>query len=140
MSGFEAAWAKPTYRLVRFAVIAFAVVVAYPYIPGSDSQAFKGVSLLIGVVFSLGSTSLIGNMISGYSMAYRRLFKNGDRVKIGEYMGDVEETRLMVTYLRTIKNELVAVPNSKIINSDVVNYSALARKEGLILHTTVGIG
>ncbi len=140
LSGFEAAWAKPTYRLVRFAVIAFAVVVAYPYIPGSDSQAFKGVSLLIGVVFSLGSTSLIGNMISGYSMAYRRLFKNGDRVKIGEYMGDVEETRLMVTYLRTIKNELVAVPNSKIINSDVVNYSALARKEGLILHTTVGIG
>ena len=140
LSGFEAAWAKPTYRLVRFAVIAFAVVVAYPYIPGSDSQAFKGVSLLIGVVFSLGSTSLIGNMISGYSMAYRRLFKNGDRVTIGEYMGDVEETRLMVTYLRTIKNELVAVPNSKIINSDVVNYSALARKEGLILHTTVGIG
>lgn len=140
LSGFEAAWAKPTYRLVRFAVIAFAVVVAYPYIPGSDSQAFKGVSLLIGVVFSLGSTSLIGNMISGYSMAYRRLFKNGDRVKIGEYMGDVEEIRLMVTYLRTIKNELVAVPNSKIINSDVVNYSSLARKEGLILHTTVGIG
>ena len=140
LSGFEAAWAKPTYRLVRFAVIAFALVVAYPYIPGSDSQAFKGVSLLIGVVFSLGSTSLIGNMISGYSMAYRRLFKNGDRVKIGEYMGDVEEIRLMVTYLRTIKNELVAVPNSKIINSDVVNYSALARKEGLILHTTVGIG
>ena len=140
LSGFEAVWAKPTYRLVRFAVIAFALVVAYPYIPGSDSQAFKGVSLLIGVVFSLGSTSLIGNMISGYSMAYRRLFKNGDRVRIGEYMGDVEETRLMVTYLRTIKNELVAVPNSKIINSDVVNYSALARKEGLILHTTVGIG
>ncbi len=140
LSGFEPAWAKPTYRLVRFAIVAFAVVVAYPYIPGSDSQAFKGVSLLIGVIFSLGSTSLIGNMISGYSMAYRRLFKTGDRVTIGEYMGDVEETRLMVTYLRTIKNELVAVPNSKIINSDVVNYSALARREGLILHTTVGIG
>ncbi len=140
LSGFEAVWAKPTYRLVRFAAIAFAVVVAYPYIPGSDSQAFKGISLLIGVVFSLGSSSLIGNMISGYSMAYRRLFNNGDRVKIGEYMGDVEETRLMETYLRTVKNELVAVPNSKIINSDVVNYSALARQEGLILHTTVGIG
>ena len=140
LSGFEAAWAKPTYRLVRFAVIAFALVAAYPYIPGSDSQAFKGVSLLVGVVFSLGSTSLIGNMISGYSMAYRRLFKNGDRVKIGNHIGDVEETRLMVTYLRTIKNELVAVPNSSIINEEVVNYSALAHKEGLILHATVGIG
>ena len=79
-------------------------------------------------------------MISGYSMAYRRLFKNGDRVKIGNHIGDVEETRLMVTYLRTIKNELVAVPNSSIINEEVVNYSALAHKEGLILHATVGIG
>jgi hypothetical protein len=85
LSGFEAAWARPTHRLLRLAVIACAVVVAYPYIPGPESPAFKGVSLLIGVVFSL-----IGNMISGYSMAYRRLFKNHDRVKIGEYMGDVQ--------------------------------------------------
>ena len=139
-SGFDAAWATPTYRLVRVAVVAFALVAAYPYIPGSESQAFKGISLLIGVVFSLGSTSLIGNMISGYSMAYRRVFKVGDRVKIGDHIGDVEETKLMVTYLRTIKNELVAVPNSVIVNSDVVNYSTLAQREGLILHTTVGIG
>ena len=139
-SGFDAAWATPTYRLVRVAVVALALVAAYPYIPGSESQAFKGISLLIGVVFSLGSTSLIGNMISGYSMAYRRVFKVGDRVKIGDHIGDVEETKLMVTYLRTIKNELVAVPNSVIVNSDVVNYSTLAQREGLILHTTVGIG
>jgi len=139
-SGFDAAWATPTYRLVRVAVVALALVAAYPYIPGSESQAFKGISLLIGVVLSLGSTSLIGNMISGYSMAYRRVFKVGDRVKIGDHIGDVEETKLMVTYLRTIKNELVAVPNSVIVNSDVVNYSTLAQREGLILHTTVGIG
>lgn len=139
-SGFDEAWARPTYRLVRVAVIAFALVVAYPYIPGSNSQAFKGITLFIGVIFSLGSTSLIGNIISGYSMAYRHLFKQGDRVKIGEYMGDVEEIKLMSTYLRTPKNELVAVPNSLIVNSEVVNYSILAQKEGLILHTTVGIG
>jgi len=140
LSGFDPAWSKPTYRLVRVAVVAFALVAAYPYIPGSDSQAFKGVSLLIGVIFSLGSTSLIGNMISGYSMAYRRTFQLGDRVKIGEYVGEVKETRLMVTYLRTPKNEIVAVPNSLIIGAEVVNYSALAKTEGLILHTTVGIG
>ncbi|MGB6631363.1 MAG: mechanosensitive ion channel domain-containing protein [Terriglobales bacterium] len=139
LSGFDAAWAKPTYRLVRGAVIAFALVAAYPYIPGSESQAFKGVSLLFGVVFSLGSTSLIGNMISGYSMTYRRLFKPGDRVKIGDHVGNVEETKLMVTYLRTPKNELIAVPNSVIINAEVVNYSTLERHDGLILHTTVGI-
>jgi len=139
-SGFDAAWALPTYRLVRVGVVAFALVVAYPYVPGSGSQAFKGITLFIGVIFSLGSTSLIGNIISGYSMAYRLLFKQGDRVKIGDYMGDVEEIKLMSTYLRTPKNELVAVPNSIIVNSEVVNYSTLAQKEGLILHTTVGIG
>lgn len=140
ISGFEPVWAKPTYRLVRVAVIAFALVAAYPYIPGSNSQAFKGVSLLIGVIFSLGSTSLIGNIISGYSMTYRRVFKEGDRVRIGDHIGDVQATKLMVTYLRTPKNELIAVPNSVIINGEVVNYSALSQKEGLILHTTVGIG
>jgi small-conductance mechanosensitive channel len=140
LAGFDPVWAKPTHRLVRALVIAFALVAAYPYIPGSNSQAFKGVSLLIGLIFSLGSTSLIGNMISGYSLAYRRSFKQGDRVKIAGYLGDVQDSKLMVTHLRTIKNEVVAVPNSKIINEEVVNYSALARTEGLILHTTVGIG
>lgn len=140
LSGFDTEWAKPTYRLVRVAVIAFALVAAYPYIPGSNSQAFKGISLLLGVIFSLGSSALIGNMISGYSMTYRRVFRQGDRVKIGGHIGDVEEMKLMVTYLRTPKNELIAVPNSVIINGEVVNYSTLAHKQGLILHTTVGIG
>jgi small-conductance mechanosensitive channel len=137
---FEPAWGKPTYRLVRVAVIAFALVVAYPYIPGSGSDAFKGVSLFLGVLISLGSTSLIGNVIAGYTMTYRRAFKNGDRVKIGDHLGDVEQIRLMATYLRTPKNELVVVPNSKIISEEIINYSTLARHEGLILHTTVGVG
>ena len=140
VEGFDPAWAKPTHRLVRGLIIALALVAAYPYIPGSNSQAFKGVSLLIGLIFSLGSTSLIGNMISGYSLAYRQGFKQGDRIKIGEYVGEVQDSKLMVTHLRTIKNEVVAVPNSKIINEEVVNYSALARTKGLILHTTVTIG
>ena len=140
LSGFDAAWGPPTYRLVRVAVIAFALVVGYPYIPGSSSQAFKGVSLFVGVVFSLGSTSLIGNMIAGYSMAFRRTFKVGDRVKIGSHVGKVEQTGLMVTYLRTPWNEMVVVPNSIIVNGDVINYSMLASNDGLILHATVGIG
>jgi small-conductance mechanosensitive channel len=140
LSGFEAEWAKPTARLVRIGVIACAVVVGYPYIPGSNSQAFKGVSVLAGVIFSLGSTSLIGNIIAGYSMTYRRVFKQGDRVKIGDHFGIVADTKLMVTYLRTTKNEIVAVPNSEVVNGDVVNYSSLAANEGLILHTTIGIG
>lgn len=140
ITSFDPTWTKPTYRLVRGFVIAFAVVVAFPYIPGSSTQAFKGVSLFIGLVFSLGSTSLIGNLISGYSLTYRRAFKQGDRVKIGEFVGDVHDSKLLVTYIHTLKNEVIAVPNSAIVNSDVTNFSSLAKTEGLILHTTVGIG
>lgn len=139
LKGFEAEWALPTYRLVRLIVIAFAVVVAYPHIPGSQSGAFKGISLFAGVLFSLGSSSLIGNVIAGYSMTYRRAFQIGDRVKIGELMGDVEMVRLLVSHLRTIKNEEIIVPNSTILASEIINYSSLARERGLILHTTVDI-
>jgi small-conductance mechanosensitive channel len=140
LQGFDPEWAEPTYRLIRILLVAFMVIVAYPYIPGSGSEAFKGVSLFIGVLFSLGSSSIIGNLIAGYTMTYRRAFKIGDRIMVGSYMGDVEQVKLLVTYLRTPKNELVAIPNSVILNSEVVNYSTLASKQGLILHTTVGIG
>jgi small-conductance mechanosensitive channel len=138
--GFDAEWAWPTYKIVRVAVIAFAVVVAYPYIPGSGSAAFKGVSLLAGVIFSLGSTSAVSNIIAGYTMTYRRAFRVGDRVKIGDVTGDVTDIRLQVTTVRTLKNEEVVVPNATILNNEVVNYSTLAKGQGLILHTTVGIG
>ena len=140
ISGFDPDWAKPTYKIVRLLVVVFAVIVAYPYIPGSESPAFKGISLFIGVVFSLGSSSAISNIIAGYMMTYRRAFKIGDRVKIDEYTGDVTEIRLQVTHLRTIKNEEVIVPNSTILSGHIVNYSSFAREHGLILHTTVGIG
>ena len=137
--GFDPEWALPTYRLVRLLVIAFAVVVAYPYIPGSESGAFKGVSLLIGVIFSLGSSSLIGNLVAGYSMTYRRAFRVGELVKIGEHIGNVEQIRLLVTHLRTRKNEEVIIPNSSILGSEVINYSSIADARGLILQTIVGI-
>lgn len=138
--GFDSDWAPPTYRIARLAVLAFAVVVAYPYLPGSDSAAFKGVTLFLGVMISLGSTSAIANMIAGYSLTYRRAFKIGDVIRIGDNLGAVTEIRLLVTHLMTKKNEEVVIPNSVILNSHVVNFSSLARREGLILHTTVGIG
>jgi small-conductance mechanosensitive channel len=140
VQGFEREWAWPTYRLVRLLVVALAVVVAYPYIPGSQSEAFKGVSILLGVIFSLGSSSVIGNIIAGYTMTYRRAFRVGDRVSINEHLGDVAEMRLLVTHLLTPKNEEIVIPNSLILNSSVVNYSTLAREGRLILHATVGIG
>ncbi len=140
LAGFDREWAWPTYRIVRLLVIAFAVVVAYPYIPGSGSAAFQGVSIFLGVIFSLGSTSVIANIVAGYTMTYRRAFKVGDRIRIDQHMGDVVERRLLVTRLRSPKNEEIVVPNSIILNSNVINYSALANQAGLILHTTVGIG
>jgi len=140
VASIDSELAQPTHRIVRFLIIVFALVVAYPYIPGSESNAFKGISVLLGVVFSLGSTSLIGNIIAGYTMIYRRAFRIGDRIQVGEFNGDVIERKLLVTRLRSIKNEEIVIPNSLIMNSNIVNYSTLARERGLILHTIVGIG
>ena len=139
-SGFFPEWAKPTYKILSYLVIGFFLVVAYPYIPGSDSQAFKGVSIFVGVLFSLGSQSAVSNMIAGFALTYRRAFKIGDRVKIADFTGDVIETRLQATTLRTIKNEDIVVPNGLIMNGAVINYSTEAKEKGLILHTTVTIG
>ena len=138
--GFDPEWAQPTYKIVRILVVAFTVVVAYPYIPGSDSQAFKGVSLFLGVIFSLGSSSVISNVIAGYTMTYRRAFRLGDRIQVGDVTGFVTEASLLVTRVRSVKNEEIVIPNSQILNGAVTNYSALAREDGVILHTTVGIG
>ena len=140
LANFDPEWAEPTYKIIRILVIAFGLIVAYPYIPGSESAAFRGVSLFIGIVFSLGSSTAISNIIAGYMMTYRRAFKVGDRVKVGGAFGEVVETRLQVTHLRSPKNEEIVVPNSQILASEVVNYSSLARTRGLILHTEVGIG
>jgi small-conductance mechanosensitive channel len=140
LAGFDAEWAQPTYKIIRVVIVAFGLIVAYPYIPGSESAAFKGVSLFIGIIFSLGSSSAISNIIAGYMMTYRRAFKIGDRVKIGDAVGDVVEMRLQVTHLRSYKNEEIVIPNSQILTTEVLNYSSLARTQGLILHTEVGIG
>ena len=140
ISGFESEWAQPTYRLVRIGIVAFALVVAYPYIPGSSSDAFKGITIFMGILFSLGSSSAIANIIAGYMLSYRRAFRVNDRVKIGDVTGDVTEVRMQVTHLKTTKNEEVVVPNSSILNNEVINYSSNARRDGLILHTEVGIG
>jgi small-conductance mechanosensitive channel len=140
IKGFDPDWALPTFRILRLLVIVFALVVAYPYVPGSQSEAFKGISILVGVIFSLGSSSAVANVIAGYTMIYRRAFKVGDRIKIDTIIGDVTEMRLQVTHLRSPKNEEITIPNSTILSSSVTNFSRLAREQGLILHTTVGIG
>jgi small-conductance mechanosensitive channel len=138
--GFDSDWAMPTYRLVRVVVVAFTLIVAYPYIPGSSSEAFKAISIFVGILFSLGSSSVISSIIAGYAMTYRRTFRVGDVVKVGQSIGAVEQVGVMVTRLRTLKNEEAVIPNSAILQGEVLNYSAFARAGELILHTRVGIG
>jgi len=140
LNGFEQEWAMPTYRIVRMVLLVFGLVLAYPHIPGSSSDAFKGLSIFMAVLASVGSPAIVANIFAGYSLTYRRAFKLGDRIKVDDVIGDVMEMRLMVTHLRTPKNEEVIIPNSELLNSTVINYSSLARKGGLILHTAVGIG
>ena len=140
LAGIEPEWAPALERITRVMIVAFALVIAYPHIPGSGSEAFKGIGLVIGLMFSLGSPALVSNLVAGMSLAFRRAFKVGDRVKIGDHVGEVTQVRLLTTYLRSPKNEEISIPNSAILNGEVVNYSALARDKGLILHTTVGIG
>jgi small-conductance mechanosensitive channel len=140
LKDFDPAWAMPTFRLVRLGIVALAVVVAYPYIPGADSAAFKGVTLFLGVLVSIGSSSAISNIIAGYMLTYRRAFHVGDRVRIDDVTGDVTAMRMQVTHIRTVKNESVTIPNSMILGSQVVNYSTLAASEGVIVSVTAGIG
>jgi small-conductance mechanosensitive channel len=133
-------WAMPTFRITRTLIIAFSLIIAYPYIPGSDSSAFKGVSVFLGLLLSLGSSSFISNVIAGYSLTYRRAFRRGDRIRVNESEGFVEEQSLLVTRLRSIKDEEIVIPNSVLINSSIINYTSRAKELGLILHTVVGIG
>lgn len=138
--GFHKDWAKPTYSIVRFLIMAFVAVVIFPYLPGSNSPAFQSISLFLGVLFSLGSTSAIANIVAGVVLTYMRPFREGDRVKISDTMGNIIEKNLLVTRIRTVKNVDITIPNSMVLNSHMINYSSSAEKEGLILHTTVTIG
>jgi small-conductance mechanosensitive channel len=140
IKGFYADWATPTFQLVRIIVIALAVVAAFPYIPGSSSPAFKGISIFLGVLLSLGSTSAVANIIGGLILTYMRPFMVGDHVKVGETVGSVMERRLLSTRIQTPKNELVAIPNAYIVSNHIINYSYMSKKKGLLLHTAVTIG
>ncbi|HEY9001268.1 MAG TPA: mechanosensitive ion channel family protein [Mucilaginibacter sp.] len=140
LPGFYADWANPTYQIIRVLVLAFMLIVIFPYLPGSESPVFKGVSVFMGVLFTFGSAGALGNVVAGLVLTYMRAFKIGDRVQIGEVTGDVIQKTLLVTRIRTIKNEIISIPNSTVMNNHTVNFSSEAHQAGLILHTTVTIG
>lgn len=140
LNGFYPDWAKPTYQIVRVLVIAFMIVAIWGYIPNSDSPIFQGISVFLGFLFTFGSAGSLSNIIAGLVLTYMRLFKIGDRVKIGEVFGDVIEKSSLVTRVRTPKNEIISIPNSTVMSSHTINYSSDAPEKGLIIHTTVTIG
>lgn len=140
LAGFYPDWANPTYQILRIMVLAFMIVVIFPYLPGSDSPIFKGVSVFLGFLFTFGSAGSLSNMIAGLVLTYMRLFRIGDRVKIGDVSGDVIEKSLLVTRLKTPFNEIISIPNSTVMSSHTINYSLESLNQGLVLSAGVTIG
>lgn len=139
-TGFHKEWAQPTFKLLKVVAYGISLVMIFPYLPGSSSPAFQGLSVFLGVLVSFGSGSAIANMISGIVMTYMRPFKIGDRVRIADTTGDVVEKTFLVTRIKTIKNVDVTIPNAMVLSSHIMNYSSSAQQDGLILNTTVTIG
>ncbi|MGB0563231.1 MAG: mechanosensitive ion channel family protein [Spirulinaceae cyanobacterium] len=141
--GFYPDWANPTFRLALVLIVALALVVCFPYLPGFDSPAFQGVSLFLGVLFSLGSTAVVANIVAGIILIYTRSFQEGDRVQIADVVGNILEKNLLVTRIITPKNVAVTIPNSAVLGSNIINYSGASRDRRippLVLHTTITLG
>ena len=138
--GFYPDWAMPTYHIIRFLLYAFIIAMIYPYLPGAKNGVFQGISVFVGLIISLGSSTVIGNVIAGLVITYMRPFKLGDRIQLNDTTGNVIEKTPLVTRIKTPKNEVVTIPNSFIMSSHTVNYSASAREYGLIIHSEVTIG
>ncbi len=133
-------WAKPTFQLVRLLVLAMALVMAFPLLPGASSPAFQGISVFVGVLISLGSSSVVSNALAGLILTYTRAFELGDRIQVGDTLGDVLEKGVLVTRLRTIKNVEVSIPNGSLLSGQIQNFSAKSKQHPILLHTSVTLG
>ncbi|MCH5220742.1 MAG: mechanosensitive ion channel [Muribaculaceae bacterium] len=140
INGFYPDWAAPTFNIIRFLLYAFMIAMIYPYLPGADKGVFQGISVFVGLIISLGSSTVIGNVISGWVITYMRPFRKGDRIKLNDTVGDIIEKTPLVTRIRTSKNEVVTMPNSFIMSAQSINYTTSAHEYGLILHSEVSIG
>ena len=140
LNGFYPDWAQPTYYILRALFYSLMFVMIWPLLPNSNSEIFQGVSVFIGIIVSLGSTSIIGNVMAGMVMTYMRPFRIGDYIKVGDMVGEVIEKTVLVTRIRTRKNEVVTIQNSNLLGSQTSNYTVAAKSYGLIVHTKVTIG
>ncbi|MEJ2246909.1 MAG: mechanosensitive ion channel family protein [Acidobacteriota bacterium] len=140
IENFEPDWTWPTYWILKVILVLFAIVIAYPYIPGSETAAFKGITILLGVILSFGSTSVVSNLLSGLFVIYRRGINVGDWIQINGQMGFVESITLLETQLRSSKNELISIPNTQLLSSELTNYTRQGKTDGILLHSSLGIG
>ena len=140
INGFYADWAQPTYLILRVLCYSFMIVMIWPLLPSSESEVFQGVSVFIGIIVSLGSSSIIGNVMAGMVMTYMRPFHVGDFIKYGDMEGFVIEKSVLVTRIRTRKNDVITIPNSNLMTSQTTNYTFSAHNYGVIVHTKVTIG
>ena len=143
IQGFYPEWAEPTFKLSVFLTVILAAVIAFPYLPGFGSPAFQGISLFLGLLLSLGSSVVVANVVAGIILIYTRAFQIGDRIKIGDAVGDVVEKTLFVTRIRTVKNVIITLPNTSVFTSQIINYTAAEldpNQAPLILHTTITLG
>ncbi|WP_174718062.1 mechanosensitive ion channel family protein [Microcystis viridis] len=140
--GFYTDWAKPTYNILLVIIIAIAAIVAFPYLPGFDSPAFRGISVFLGLLLSLGSTSAIANVIGGIILIYTRAFRIGDHIQVGEVIGDLIEKNFLVIRICTPTNKIITIPNSSLLSSNVINFSISSRElnKNLIIQTTITLG
>jgi small-conductance mechanosensitive channel len=140
LGGFCPEWAEPTAKLIRMILLVLVVVIIFPYLPGSKSPAFRGISIFVGVLLSLGSSSAVANAIAGVILTYMRSFAVGDWVRISDTIGEVVEKNMLVTRIMTQKQETITIPNAAVMNGSVMNYTREAKNAGVIFHTTVTIG
>ncbi|MFM7086753.1 MAG: mechanosensitive ion channel family protein [Cyanobium sp.] len=142
LPGFYPEWGRPTGRIAAVLIVMAGLAVAYPYIPGTGSRAFQGAGLFVGVLAALGSSAVATNVISGVMLIYTRGFQEGDRVEINGVLGVVQDRALLVTRIRTPRNELVSIPNATVIGASIVNYSLERRETGepVAVATTVTLG
>jgi len=140
LKNFYPEWAETSFSLIKLMIYALTAVIIFPYLPGSSSPAFQGISIFVGVLVSLGSTTAVANIIAGIVLTFTRAFGVGDQVEVGGTRGRVIERSTFVTRIQTLKNVIVSIPNSMVLNNNIINYSKNVGQSGLVVHTTITIG
>lgn len=140
LKNFYPEWADTSFGLIKMMIYALTAVIIFPYLPGSSSPAFQGISIFVGVLVSLGSTTAVANVIAGIVLTYTRAFQVGDQVEVADTRGRVVERSTFVTRIQTLKNVIVSIPNSMVLTNNMINYSKNMGQTGLLVHTGVTIG